>query len=65
MSSAPNRKPLQQCGQAARSARGADGSSEARTGLERVWILCEPSSSSYKITTRGEWMPILLNGERL
>jgi hypothetical protein len=34
------------------------------TGLERVWILCEPSSYYYRVMTRGEWMPILLTGER-
>jgi hypothetical protein len=34
------------------------------TGLERVWLLCQPSSYYFKVMTRGEWMPILLNGER-
>jgi hypothetical protein len=33
-------------------------------GLERVWIICEPSTYYYKIMTRGEWMPLLVGNER-
>jgi hypothetical protein len=32
-------------------------------GVERVYIICEPSTYYFRIMTRGNWMPVLI-GER-
>jgi hypothetical protein len=31
--------------------------------VERVYLVCEPSTYYYRIMTRGDWMPVLI-GER-
>jgi hypothetical protein len=33
------------------------------TGVERVYLICEPASHYYRIMTRSDWMPVLI-GER-
>jgi hypothetical protein len=32
-------------------------------GVERVYIICEPSTSSFRVMTRSDWMSVLI-GER-
>jgi hypothetical protein len=33
------------------------------SGVNRVYLACEPATYYYRVMTRGEWMPVLI-GER-
>jgi hypothetical protein len=30
-------------------------------GTERVYLVCEPASHYYRVMTRGDWMPVLID----
>jgi hypothetical protein len=34
------------------------------SGVEHVYVVCEPASHYYRVMTRSDWMPVLL-GERI
>jgi hypothetical protein len=31
------------------------------TGVDRVYMICEPSTYYYRVMTRSDWMPVLIN----